>query len=479
MAYDGLTSFADPAWAYEATNGSTLTQNGTMKCFNVYCHGGGIGGTNNTGGITKSLFLNNMSDPRPVEPSLSPAWNNIAPIGCNYCHGIGTTDGRPSYPSDTPKRNGHMGHKNVKCSFCHYATTRDDVSIYDVTKHHNGIYEVVPDPTASTASGPINFTYTYDAGGGKCTNVSCHGGDPYVGYWGAPTMGSTGIGAALSVSKGSGCYQVNASATPFSGSASQSPPYIYDFDWGDGNTTSGTSSTAPLTASHSYVQGGTYTIIFSYREKNYVSSSAFSTPITPQTVNIPPVTSSTVSSAGMTATLTDLSSDADYNLCGHTGAGLIYIDWGDGKTTSQAISLTDKPSNLPFEHTYNFPGMDPQTFYLTHYVKDNVGALVWEAGSIPVKVTPPTVTVSGKITHSGGGSYTAGQAFTNCPVEVHGKDGSYIKSVVTKTDGTYTITGLPAGPHYDVIPIKSGFTFTPPSADVFQNATDVNFAGKP
>jgi predicted CxxxxCH...CXXCH cytochrome family protein len=479
MIYDGLASFADPKWAYEATNGSTLTQNGTLKCFNVYCHGGGIGGTNNTGGITKSLFLNNMSDPRPVEESLSPAWNNITPIGCNYCHGIGTTDGRPSYPSDNPKRNGHMGHKNVKCSSCHYATTHDDVSIYNVTKHHNGIYDVVPDPTASTANGPINFTYTYDAGGGKCTNVSCHGGDPYIGYWGSPTMGSTGIGATLNVTKGSGCYQIDASATPVSGSASQSPPYIYDFDWGDGTTTTGTSSTAPLAASHSYIQGGTYTIMFNYREKSYVSGSSASASVTPQTVNIPPVPSSTVSSSGMTVTLTDLSSDADYTICNHAGAGSIAIDWNDGSVTNQSIDLTDKPSNKIFQHTYTFPGTFARTFYLTHSIRDNAGMLVAEANSIPVTVAPSTITVSGKITHSGGSGYTPGQAFSNLSVEVHKKDGSYVTSVITKSDGTYTATSIPAGQHYDVIPVKNGFTFTPPSADVYQDTTGLNFVGKP
>jgi hypothetical protein len=479
MVYDGVTSFADPKWSYEATNGSTLTQNGTLKCFNVYCHGGGLGGTNNTGGITKSLFLNNMNDPRPVEPSLSPAWNNIAPIGCNYCHGIGTTDGRPSYPSDNPKRNGHLGHKNVKCSLCHYATTRDDITIYDVTKHHNGLYEVVPDPTASTANGPINFTYTYDAGGGKCTNVSCHGGDPYVGYWGSPTLGSTGIGATLTVNRGSGCYQIDASATPTSGSASQSPPYIYDFDWGDGTTTSGTSSTAPLTASHSYVQGGTFTIIFSYREKNYVSGSTFSAPFTPQAGNIPPVPASTVSSSGMTVTLTDLSYDADYNLCNHSGPGSITIDWNDGTKTNQALNLTDKPSKQIFQHTYAFPGTYARTFYLTHSVTDNAGMLVAEPNPIPVTVTPSAITVSGKITHSGGAGYTPGQAFAGCAVELRAKDGSYLKSVITKTDGTYTITDILAGPHYDVIPVKSGFTFTPPSLDVYQDITSANFVGKP
>ncbi len=472
MSYDGMPSFIDPKWTYEATNGTTVTQNGTMKCSNVYCHGGGTGGTNNKGGISKSAYLNSINDPRIVAQSISPAWSNVSPIGCNYCHGVGTADGRPSYQSRIPKANSHVQpHVGFKCHVCHYATTQDDASIYDVTKHHNGVYDVVPDPT-------VTFTYTYDPGGGKCTNVSCHGGDPHVGYWGSAITGGTGITANVNVTFGPSCYQVTVTATPLSGSQQQLPPYVYDWDWGDGTTTSGTSDTAPINASHAYIQGGTYYSTFNYRDKNYISGSSALVPITLQSVNIPPVAnSSTVSVKGMTAIFTDMSYDTDYNTCGHSGAGTIYLNWGDGVAINQQpLNLTDQPSNQAYTHTYARAG----TYYLQHSVSDNAGGSAQDPTTPLLVTVPGTFTISGKITHAGGKmGYTPGQAFYNVSVQLYTKNGSYVDGVSTKSDGTYTISGIPETQHYDVIPNRSGFTFAPVSVDVYQSTTGVDFVGTP
>ncbi len=472
MIYDGMPSFIDPKWTYEATNGTTVTQNGTMKCSNVYCHGGGTGGTNNKGGVSKSAYLNSFSDPRAIAASSSPAWYDKTPILCNYCHGRGTTDGRPSYQSGSPKANGHVyPHSGAKCHLCHYATTHDDASIYDVSRHHNGTYDVVPDPT-------VTFTYTFDPGGGKCTNVSCHGGDPYIGYWGSPIIGSTGINTSVNYVLGPACYQISGTVSQIIGQRASNPPYIYDWDWGDGTTTSGTSATLPITASHTYSQAGTYYSVFNFRDGNYVSGNSSLTPIILKSTNVPPVTGSSAASNGWVVTLTDLSYDPDYNSCGHSGPGTIYIDWNDGTTTKQAISLTDKPSNVAFQHTYNFLGTNPKTFYLVHSIQDNAGATISETSTIPVTVTPPMYTVSGKITHSGPG-YPAGSSFSGVDVQVYNLAGSYITDATSKTDGTYTITGIPAGSGYNIVPVRGGFTFTPVSATITQSTTGVNFVGTP
>ncbi len=467
MTYDGL---AHPVLGatYEGTNNTTITQNGTMKCSNVYCHGGGTGGTNNTGGISKSPSLN-IGDPRPIAASLSPSWTNVTPIGCDYCHGY-----PPSYQNQ-PKANSHAGHSGVGCHVCHYATTHDDVTIYDVTKHHNGIYDVTPDPNFIVLNKPLNFTYSYDAGGGKCSNVTCHGGS--TGYWGSPTMGSTGMGTILNATTGSACYQINATATPTAGSRGPTSPYTYDWDWGDGNNTTGPSSTAPITASHTYAyKTGTYYITFNYRDSNNITGSSAPFPVSPKSVNVSPVANSVipVGVKGYTVTFIDMSYDPDYNLCGHSGAGSIYISWADGSSTNQSINLTDKPSNQVYSHTYT----RASTFYLTHAVYDNVGYSGNDPNSIVVTV-PSTFTISGKITHAGGGSYTPGQAFSGVTVEVRKKDGTYVASVSTKADGTYTITAIPETEHYDVIPSRTGFTFSPVSVDVYQTTTDANFTGTP
>jgi hypothetical protein len=459
MSYDGL---AHPVLGatYEATNNTTVTQNGTMKCSSVYCHGGGTGGTNNTGGISKSPLLN-IGDPRPIAASLSPSWTDLTPIGCDYCHGY-----PPSYSQDNPKSNSHTyPHGSVKCNVCHYATTHDGVTIFDATKHHNGIYDVVPDPTYIIANSPLNFTYSYDAGGGKCSKITCHGGA-------SATWGRQYLGAAINVALGTGCYEVKANAVSITGGT---PPYTYEWDFGDENTESGTANTLPFSTPHPYAKGGTYTVTFNFRDARYHVGSVV-TWVTPKaSANIPPVASAAVKNVkGCTVTLTDLSYDPDYNQCGHTGAGKIIIYWADGTTTNQPINLTDQPLNQDFSHTYT----TASTYYLTYYIYDNSGAYSTPGKTIVVTV-PTTFTINGKVTHAGGGGYTAGEGFGGVSVQLYKKSGSYVSAGYTDTDGTYTITNIPESEHYDVKAIKSGSTFSPASVDVYQTTTDVNFVGTP
>lgn len=269
MAYDGLVSIK-PGFTYEATNGSKVTQNGTMKCSNVYCHGGGTGGTNHVGGTSKSITLNKINDPRSVAPSISPAWNDLIPLGCDYCHGY-----PPKYSQDDPKSNTHWMHGGAmsRCYWCHYKTTRDGKTIYDVTKHHNGIYEVDPDPRPYPRqpddwhSGPISFTYTYDAGGGRCDNVACHSGF-------SKTWGNQGRSVYLSSTQGTVSYQMNLIASNNAGGTLMgSAPYTYEWDFGDGMVEAGTAGTTPITVTHTYPNtypiNVTYMVTFNFRDSKH------------------------------------------------------------------------------------------------------------------------------------------------------------------------------------------------------------------
>ncbi len=99
------------------------------------------------------------------------------PGGCNGCHGGSTTDGRPDYPSGSPKANSHGLHPQG-CNVCHVETTADGTTIANAALHMNEAYDV--------AAGPgVTFAYSYVATGGTCSNISCHSGGSAT--WGPTT----------------------------------------------------------------------------------------------------------------------------------------------------------------------------------------------------------------------------------------------------------------------------------------------------
>lgn len=463
-------------------NDDTGPQTGT--CANTYCHSSATGGTQNTGGITRSSFLNSINDPKPVTTNASLEWYTTGSLSCISCHGCCS----PWYKDGRPIDYGHtQTHNGSPCNYCHYATTHDGKTIFDSSKHANGIYDVVPDPTYVDSLGNhISFTYQYDAGGGKCSNVSCHSGFP--GYWNSSTMGSTGISANFNFA-GAGCNDINATATPLGGLSTPYPPYTYDWDWGDGTHTTGTAETGPVTAYHKYPQTGTYYLMFSYRDKYYLTGDLmYSRPVSVSIAsNKVPVVSATASVQGYTVTITDQSYDTDAYFCGHSGLGTIQIDWRDGTTTTQPINLTDQPSNTTYSHTYA-----PTTYPLVSQywplvkVTDNSSASV-QNNIVGWYVNVPTsFTITGKITHTGGtnssGTHTPGQPYSNAVILIKTKTGVSVTNTITYADGSYTTPAIPDTQHYDLIPVPyytyETFTFTSASVDIYQDAT-VNITATP
>ncbi|RMG56811.1 MAG: CxxxxCH/CxxCH domain-containing protein, partial [Deltaproteobacteria bacterium] len=127
---------------------------GGGSCQNVYCHSDGIPSTYQ-----------------------QPRWG--LSLGCNGCHGTGTTSGTveygmPDYPNGNPKGNSHSIHVSVEkyeCSVCHFDTVSGTYVSGRTIKsdvHVNGTVDVVFDGT--TASG------SYDPATHTCS-VSCHGSD--------------------------------------------------------------------------------------------------------------------------------------------------------------------------------------------------------------------------------------------------------------------------------------------------------------
>lgn len=116
-----------------------------------------------------------------------------AEMACTSCHAH-----PPAYANGSPKANGHQGsHAPYGCNGCHYATTTDDISIADRSKHGNGQYDVTPAPGNG-------FSYTFAAAGGTCANASCHGDGSAVATGIQASSGSAQWGgAALNCS---GCH---------------------------------------------------------------------------------------------------------------------------------------------------------------------------------------------------------------------------------------------------------------------------------
>jgi len=160
-AYDGVAGLAYP---YEATNGTIVTTGGTNTCSSIYCHSDGTS-------ISTGIIPAGIS---------SPAWDTTSvPLACDQCHGF-----PPSYVNGTPKANSHMTAGHLKpCNVCHYQTTNDGTTlVVSPAVNSDGVYNVDPDASATFNGVPVSFNYSYDADGGSCSAVSCHGGIGLV--WG-------------------------------------------------------------------------------------------------------------------------------------------------------------------------------------------------------------------------------------------------------------------------------------------------------
>jgi len=413
-SYDGVSGLAYP---YEATNNSIVTTGGTKTCSNIYCHSNGTSVT--TGVIPAG--------------STSPAWTTAGPLVCSSCHGF-----PPSYAQDQPKSNSHMytAHQQP-CNFCHYLTTADGTTVTGPAHHVNGTYNVQPDPTALYKSIPVNFAYRFDQGGGYCDNVSCHGGANWV--WGRTTFD-----AWIAYSNGPNCYEVIFDSLAFSAGAT--PPFTYNWDFGDGQTGTG------LPASHIYAGLGPYYPVVTGRDANMHPYTGTTSGVYPQPTNVSPTVNSTIKVESYTVTLTDLSTDPDYNTCGHSGNGELSVNWkGRGLVDTKSVAFTDSPSNAVI--TRSFPGFSG-TIDVLHTVKDNAGAYVSKTTTITVPNGTPTKTsITVTVTQSNGTTPIS-------TARLYLRKGGVLKSTgYSNASGVWVFSNLLPAADYTVEVYKSGVNF--------------------
>ncbi len=423
--YDGHTLLN--GYTYAETSNTTITSNGLMTCENTYCHSDGTSVSSgvvppNTSPAWDDSFPDKcpQSDGTPCYtchiyphpdgyscddchsyPFPSTFTNNVVPYPykCNQCHGY-----PPAYDNDAPKANaGHLIHgwvnERMQCSSCHYATVAGGMEITNPENHANGVYDVVPNPNIA------RFDYTYDVGGGKCSNIECHNSHPSINDW--QTHGEQGASAntlwwqgshlkpTLNVSidraqKGCREYQLSVDVDYFTiGQPNFVTPFTFSWDFGDGTTGQGN----PVT--HKWPDNGPYTATVTVRDSNNHPDYGSLTLDFSSDLNMYPTGGMSISMDGLTATLTDISYDPDFDCYG--GDGTITINWGDGNSLSAPLGLTNTGSNQLFTHTYGAAG----TYRVSHLIRDNHPISAGSSGYLYANVEAESDTLNDYITIRG------------------------------------------------------------------------------
>ncbi len=141
------TSIHPTEWMGDACSyhGNYAFTKGTAACANIYCHGAGLGGVQDSG------------------PSCTKCHATIPDSDqCSSCHGIPPSG--DTYPNKAGKHAQHMQLYGVTCATCHNRSC---------DQHANGTVNVVFDPAYNAKTGIASFG---TATGASCSNVSCHGG---------------------------------------------------------------------------------------------------------------------------------------------------------------------------------------------------------------------------------------------------------------------------------------------------------------
>jgi PKD repeat protein len=278
------------------------------------------------------------------------------------------------------------------------------------------------------------------------------------------TWGVTPLGINVSWSPGPSCYEtVFQNVSAYDGT----PPYTYLWDFGDGTTSTVQNPT------HVFPSGATYQVTVTARDVNLHMGTRIIS-ITPQSGNTAPVSDFTVTAYGWTVTLTDLSYDPDYNTCGHSGPGSIEILWGDmyggNPRTTEAINLTNAPSNKTYTHTYSTVAKITANIY--ENIRDNAGTLKTKSRAINI---PTTYTVGGRVTRANGTGLSGAIVYFRTMSGANPPFGT--SAAITDANGYYTISGTAVDGVCYVVkkPEISGYTFAAGDQTVCAASATVNF----
>lgn len=322
-SYDG--QILNPVYGYQATNGTTVTTNGSLTCL-IVCHSDGT-----------YIATGDMSG------FLSPPWNSTVSTGCTACHQY-----PPSYGQDEPKSNDHYRHVTLigyNCSMCHAGTTTDGSTINPTGNHANGRYDVVGGPSFPGRGGqmiPLELVYEFSPGGGSCSTNSCHD------YWGFSTpisWGNTYLRASPSITQGDASNKVDFSVhVTDCGSTTCNEPYFCTFDWGDGSV----DENITCQASHIYPAPGDYTVTWNVWDSKHHSLSADKantvTAVEIEEVITPAIGARVDPSTGLVSVTVPATTETGKQIV------KVYCYWGD------YLSNAYTPPFEAMEHSYKLDG---------------------------------------------------------------------------------------------------------------------------
>ncbi len=231
--------------------------------------------------------------------------------------------------------------------------------------------------------------------------------------------------------------QINFDATA---SACSNAPCAYDWNFGDGTTGVG------ATTSRKYASAGGYLVVVKVTDNTGAQTispirtvSAISTNTAPTAVMLAPVVS------GMTVTISDRSTDAQ------DAPGEMTVTVNCGNST-----VITGPDNTDFVCTYTTAG----TYIIKHSVKDTGGlGAMSDNVSVNVGSSSSRYSVSGTLTKQDGTPIAGGYLY----LQLAGVN-KYI-AVSAATTGKFTFGSVAPGT-YTMKATKSGFTFTTPAESV-------------
>jgi predicted CxxxxCH...CXXCH cytochrome family protein len=152
-SYNGFIPTAPYSFVSGDGNITTVTQTGSNKCSNLYCHGGwsGSGGSNTT-----------------------PSWTSGASqAACGTCHG--TTAASPPTAGDHAKHAGNgAGQLNLGCGMCHGPTPADNNHVDGRTVWMLSTGNALFGANAKYKGVSVSTTAVSLSSYGSCTNIYCH-----------------------------------------------------------------------------------------------------------------------------------------------------------------------------------------------------------------------------------------------------------------------------------------------------------------